>query len=752
MRYLPIILCVSLGACFGCGDETPSQVLPARDMGVDQGAIEDASPAIDAQLIQDMTAPPPDAAIPEPGWMEVELRPRRSQYVFTDAVQAEAKLLDIFGDPIVGTEVAFTITPAEIATIDAQGALSFVAPGSGTVTACVGDLCAETHFLVDDGPPRLEITSPARGAAFVGADNQTITIAGTVTDATPGVRVLVNGVDAEIAEDGTFSLQHEAVFGMNQLRIIADDGVSREIIEDIRDILWAPSYAMPQADRVVIPNVAAFRMDQTLFDGGEAIIIPDEAAVFDVDSIAQLLEIIFALVDVEGLLNAEDLFGEQGGGFNISGAELGAPTIDFEVSPNGLQLFVRFGDVQIHTDGEIDLQGQAVDLTGTIDLSIVARIDVTIGLADRVIVEVGESAVVVESISANFAAAGLGALINAASAGITGIIEEAFTEVVDDVLRAQISDFIRSALLGIFGDLREVPVQIDPMLAGVSPIDLTLGLTVSAIEMVQRTWIRFRMDLAVIHTEAPTPREDDPGVPQLTQTDWPGAMGDGLGIALRLSLFNSLLHEVWRGGVLTLEAPLPEELSGLIERVNIDARLAPLVVPAQSPSVQPLEMQLGELMIRATRPESDLTDTYVLSIRSGMSVQFLDNRFQLVLDAVPTVTSQLLDAQSEMPLPKALIESALRGLVWDQLREALTGGFDFGFSAIDIDPATLAEFAPRLDALAAVPTLQERLDLRENQLRLEGNLGVRIGLLPAPPPPMEEMGPGEAPEERGGGR
>ena len=235
----------------------------------------------------------------------------------------------------------------------------------------------------------------------------------------------------------------------------------------------------------------------------------------------------------------------------------------------------------------------------------------------------------------------------------------------------------------------------------------------------------------------------------LEASAWSDLGGDGIGISLRLSLFNSLLHEVWRGGVLTLEAPLPEQLAGLIERVTVDAKLAPLIVPAPGTAQQPLEMQLGELLVSAYPPGSELADTYVVSLRSGMNVQFLDNSFQLALDAVPEVHSQLLDAQSENPLPKGLIESALRGLIWGQLRDALTGGFDLGFSAIEIDPETLAEFAPRLVALTAVPTFNENLDLREGQLRLEGNLGVQLGLMAAEADGMPMEAPGEAMREEG---
>ena len=129
-------------------------------------------------------------------------------------------------------------------------------------------------------------------------------------------------------------------------------------------------------------------------------------------------------------------------------------------------------------------------------------------------------------------------------------------------------------------------------------------------------------------------------------------------------------------------------------------------------------------------------------------MEFGDNTFQLILDDVPRIRSQLVEAQSDMPLPKALIEGALRGLVWDQLRDGLTGGFDLGFSAIDIDPATLAEFAPRINALAALPTFGEALEFRDSQLRLDGNLGLQIGLSAAGAQP-ENNQPGEAPPGRG---
>ena len=434
MTQLRLLSPILITLLIGCDDSGPARGLIAPDQGAD-ALIDGGTPLPDAEPIQDAAPPEVDAAPPQIGWITQSLRPRRSFYLLTDTPAVEASVQDIYGDPIPGLPLEYTVAPAEVATIDEMGQLNLVGVGRATVTSCHGDLCTASPFIVDDGPPQLTVVTPTRAQVFVGAAQRSVTVSGTVSDQTPGVRVTVNGQAAEVQEDGTFSLEHEAQFGMNQLRVVADDGLSRDTPEDLRDFLWAHQYYTSDADRITIENVAAFRMDQALFDGGEPVAIPEIAAMLDVGSLAQLLEVVFGLVDIQGLLNDDDLFGEQGGGFTISGADLGSPTIDFLITPEGLELFVRFGDVQILTEGQLDLQGQSVDLTGNIDLSIVARIDVVIGLEDRVTVEVGESAVVVESIDANFAAAGLGALINAASSGITGVIENAFTQVVDDVLR-----------------------------------------------------------------------------------------------------------------------------------------------------------------------------------------------------------------------------------------------------------------------------------------------------------------------------
>ncbi|MEE2786070.1 MAG: hypothetical protein VX589_01950 [Myxococcota bacterium] len=230
-----------------------------------------------------------------------------------------------------------------------------------------------------------------------------------------------------------------------------------------------------------------------------------------------------------------------------------------------------------------------------------------------------------------------------------------------------------------------------------------------------------------------------------------------MGLTLRLGLFNALMHEVWRSGLLNIAIPREQSpLPALISSLSADGKLSPTVAPAPLASEAPLEIQIGELQLAVSQPtltecdddddcEENQTcapglsdddpqrcqwapDLYTVSLRSGLDIAFVDNNLILALDEEPDVQGQLIAQRSNAPLAVGLLTVAVKGLVWDQLRDALQSSLDFGLGSVDIDPAILQAFVPNINALDAVPTFDENTLYPFGHPLIEGALQIRLGL------------------------
>ena len=572
------------------------------------------------------------------------------------------------------------------------------------------------------------MTQPTRAAAFEGADERMVTVAGTVQDLSSETRVYVNGELLETNDMGQFETQIQAQFGTNTITVFADDGISLESTTDTRDIQWAPRYIPVAPEGVSFGSAGLLRLDQNLFGTGRPAVLDPMQAEIEVDSLGHLLEVFFALIDVEALLDADALFGGEEGAVSIREAALGPAEIDFLITDFGLELFLRFPQVSVVTGGSIDLQGTSLDLDGTITIAVAARIELILDVEEQFTVAVGDSAVVVESVVGDFAAPGVGALLTVGGGGIGRTIETAFGDLVDDVVRTQIADFTRDALLGLFGDLRNLPLELDPGLEGAEPVQMTLSLYPVSAEHRPAAWSRYVLDGGLFHAEPIELKANDPGVIALPQTAWPDAAGDGIGIGLRLSFFNALLHEVWRAGLLEVDFPPPEGLDLIIEAVRVSAQLPPMIVPTEGRLDTEFELQIGELAIFTTSPGADGPDEFRVSLRSGMVIRFDSDNLELRLDDVPDVTVQLVEQVSDQPLSPSLLEIALQQIVWEQISAALVGGLDLGLGTIEIDPEALAAFAPQIISMTAAPEFSQEQGAQLDQLNLEGALRITLGI------------------------
>ncbi|MEE2756017.1 MAG: hypothetical protein VYA30_05130 [Myxococcota bacterium] len=739
------LMAMSVGV-HGC-DDSPPQLTPRPDMmiAVDMGSLEDM-----AITIPDATRPRVDAAAEPLAWIEVKISPTRALYQTGMDYAITVEAFDRVGLPMPQPPLQWRVEPAGAATVTDDQLISFSASGAGTVYACSGDVCGQVGFRADDGPPRLSVATPMRGESFSGPDQQTIMVSGQVTDLSRNSTLYLNGEPIVLDENGQFNHAVEAEFGVNRIELVADDGISNETTSDTRDIVWAPSYLPVDDNGVSLANAGLMRLDQALFDSDVIAPAAQNPNEVTVNGLANLLEVFFSLIDIASLLDGDALLGDSGGAISIDEAQLGRAEVEFSVTDTGLELFLRFPEVAVRTSGSVDLQGQAIPLDGQITISVAARVELILTVQEMFGVDVGDTGVVVESVVGDFEAAGLGALLTVGGGGISAAIESAFADLVDGIVRTQIADFTRDALLGLFGDLRNLPIQLDTGFEGVAPLDLVLSLFPVSAEHRANTWSRYVLDGSLTHAAPIEPKQNDPGVVRQLPSAWSDQEGDGIGIGLRLTFFNALLHEVWRGNLLNLSIPAPAGLEALIESVSVEAILPPIIAPSQAREGAQFELQIGELVLGVSAPGNDAADEFRVSLRSGLAIRFAGDSLELRLDDVPDVTVQLVVQNSDSPLPTSLLVVALQQLVWAQISDALVGGLDFGLGTIDIDPDALAAFAPRIESMVVAPDIVQQPGPDPDQISLEGSLLITLGLVPEmvgmnPEDPNRERDPGRQP-------
>ena len=740
MRWLTIVALCALGCDDGAGGSgsgaadarVDGAALPHPDMGGGAGgaiAPDDAGGSTDdATPAPDAGPPEPDAApAPEVAWIEVALAPRRALYAMDVHPVARAVAYDRRGGEV---EVAFEwrVAPRGIAEIDADRALTFTGEGPGVVLACVAELCGRAAFYVDAGPPVLQVTEPARGATLGGDGSQTVRVRGTATDTGGDVVVRVNGVRVALGDGGAFSLDLPARFGVNRVVTTADDGVRRPPVMDARDVLWAPAYEAVDAAGATIPRALTVRLDQAVLDGDGALEIPDEAAELHVADLAAAVEAFLLLASVDDALGDPQIAEGDGFALRIEGIDLGAPSVDLMWTGEGIELFLRMPSVAISVSGQLTLEGEAIDLTGELRAGLAAYASLEVGRDDAgaFSVELVDTGVAVESLGGAFADETAQVLVGTLGSRLRAVARDLALELVSGVITEELPGLVEDALGSLVTALDDVPIRFEVGIEGAPPVDLRLRMTPAEVERRRQSFLAIHLDARVVQPGDVVAPHADPGVPLLSVLGGIAVPGDGFGAEARLALINVLLHEVWRAGVLQLSPPLPDEVAGLFGEVLIDARLPPVVAPAEAGGEFPLEVQLGDLRMITQPPGAPNPDVYALTLRAGMSVGTRGGQVELVVADAPNLQAVLVSKGSAAPISAEALAALVGNIVWPLVLDAVDGGLGFGLDPQAVDAGQLAEFAPRVAGMVIAPTFNQPPRVEEGRLLLEGGLDVTL--------------------------
>lgn len=750
MKCYPTMFLAAAALLAGCGDDSKgggssdvdaADVLPVEDASVPDAAPEPEPDAAPEPEPDAAPPPPPDAALPPPpDRILVEISPRKPVFALADAPTADADVQDAFADTLGDAEdfgLLWRLEPpalGAVEVVDGDPTLVFAGQGPGTLFACLPDdsLCGQTTLYVDDGPPLLEVDSPVSGAILGGdGEGATIAVRGRASDSGGTVSVRVNGEVLDLTPEGAFSIDLPAEFGVNRVEVVAEDGVQLVPSRVVRDVLWAPRYLPVEPERVaIVPAVQAI-IGQPLLDDDAVVALPEGEGLIAAEELAAVVVALIGLGDATSLLDALEI-DSSGVTLRVLGVRLGEPEVDIALTDTGLDLFVRLGSIEVDVEGGVELEGEGIDLTGTLDVAVAAFARFDTGLTEdgALDVQVAEVTLAVERVGGRFADPGAQALVSTLGSVLRDTVEDLALGLIESLVREELPVFLIGAIEGLLSALSEIPLNLDVGLPGVPNIDLALAMQPIQLQASRRADLRIGLEAEIALPEPLEAPYEDPGVPDIGDPEVEPALPDTrLGLTLRLAVFNAILHEIWRLGLLRIEAPIPDDLPVNIAAVRLDGRLPPVLVKSPPGAPLPFEAQIGALQVTVTTDPEQPPDVYDMSARAGLGISLAGGRLQLTLDGDPDISAELVASGAARPaLPPEALEALIASIVWPLATDALGGALDFSIDAIEVDVAAIQGFVPRLQSLALRPVFGGSTRVEDGWIIIEGALGVELGV------------------------
>jgi len=623
----------------------------------------------------------------DPDVVTLDVEPLRSAYrtdqqvLLTATVEPEGR-------------VDFTASPEGAASFGQNGSARLLAPGEVTLQACSRGRrpgCAAITLTVDDGAPNLEVTTPAPGAQL---DGPVIEVAGSVADRRD-VNVFVNGQATALDELGRFTAAVEPAFGVVPIEVVASDGFAEP--REVRfDVLWADGYrpaAVAGRPGVALDDGIVLALGANLFDDGVPV-DPDADPVTTRD-LADIVDLLLLETDLSAAL--PDPVVDQGPAFvlRIPDARVGASRTSADVTGDGIALTLHLDEVTVATEGQFDLAGVPLDLSGGIVASVSAYAHLTVrkpadGPAEASVDQVD---VALNEVRGAFADPGVNAAFAVAASPLRTTLEAQLRTAVAATLEDTLPALLTGALGTLDGSLSDVSVPLE--VPGLPPLTLALDGGLGAVTPVPRRAIEAELQTAFgVVTTSRFP--DSRGYPHGAWTGQDSRLrSPPVQLALRLDLLNGALHALWDAGLLELDAGslIPPEAAGFVQQATLNARIPPVLRPPRGASPWELVLDVGQLELDLT--SLGVRSRFGVSLSAGVSLQLADDRLGLTLAEEPTVRTWLIE-QDEADLvlvTETTIEELFTSSLWPSLRDGLAGGLAFDLPALD---GLLGDLAPGL--------------------------------------------------------
>lgn len=653
----------------------------------------------------------------------VHLDPWQAFYPVNSELTLTATVTDGAGVELRDAKVTWTSDPADVATRKGDGGTFMLNKlGSATFTACAVDTpstCGSVRIKVSPGAPGLVLRTPQPGAELGGDGKTTFPVQGTITTGA-ATRLLVNGVPATIAPDGTFATEVAATFGVNHLVVSADNGMDPEVRREL-DVAFGAAYA-PAVDAkgapaFTSPDALVLDLGQRFFDDGTAVPI-DAPRPVTLPDMADVVTRIVAGMDLLSKLPSP-LIASNGVNLTVGSVKLTDVRVETELAGDGLDLFVRVGKLSLGTTGSLDLAGSPVSLNGGVDASLSAYAHATIEKASPtapVTVTVGTFEVALETATGKFTDPQANAIFALAAGYLRTTVEQLVKDALGDALVGSIPSALESVFESLDTALANRSFSVDS--APLPKVALTLDGRLNAIELAPFDSMRAKLSLTAKtdRTAAVHPASRGIALVDTSTTDAHFAAPRAQ-LGVRLAVLNGLLHNLWNSGL--LEIPRSDAIP-----LGVSAKLPPIVRLPRAGETDDLVVSLGELEMTPGGDEAQ--GRLGVLMEAGVSIELTNDTLKLKLAEKPVVKVWTI---KEPPGPSLftprVIDDMLSNALWPKLRDGITNGLAIKLPLPSL--GAIAGVAPSLSGLALKTGLNRRVAYRNGFLVLDAKLE---GVLP----------------------
>jgi hypothetical protein len=519
--------------------------------------------------------------------------------------------------------------------------------------------------------------------------------------------------------------------GIVHIEVEATDGLQAMPSRAALDVLWAAEYLATgegsgEASLVErdLSDALLVSFGQPFIDDGVPLAAPDEAGDLRSEDLVGIIEWIVRELDVLSLVpdpvvDTGDIL------LRIERISLGEPDIALDVRDDGLQVFARFGAVELETRGALNVAGVEVALNGVIVAGLSARARVRVEKPDReapLAVAVEEVDLALEFADADFEAPEANAVFALAEGALFGAIEGLLLDVVDDAVLSAIPDLVDSVIGGLDALLVGQSLPLD--LGFGDPLTLRFDLALSRVESVRATRLTASLD-ASIRLDAPSAFPASRGVALLVDSavEAPYLPNSRVQAMVDTAFLNAVLHALWDAGLLriSLDDLLPAELAFLVDGASIDGKLPP-VLTRGSPDSGGGDVLLSVGQLELSLRRGDQVDVFGLLLRAPVDLSLEEGVLAITLPPVPDVVAWTVAVGGDTPIfaDSDAIEGLVTTLVWPELAGALGESLSIELPAFDL--GAIGDLAPALSGLALELVLDREIAIQAGYLVVDGAL------------------------------
>jgi hypothetical protein len=278
----------------------------------------------------------------------------------------------------------------------------------------------------------------------------------------------------------------------------------------------------------------------------------------------------------------------------------------------------------------------------------------------------------------------------------------------------------------IFRSIQSIPLYIDPQFPGVDPVDLDLQFTPAFLDLNPQESV-----LLWSHAEIKNEQEVEDlnltilGSPYLETSPYPLDNTADFSFHLQLNVFNALLNEVWRNGLLTLD--LPPDSNPLVSSGTLYAPSPPILIENRSGSEYPMRLELGGLklgLIGILTPEEDL---FELTLTVGVTLDIDGGQFSLRFEEEPTLLVDIINQRNErLVLDPMIIYRFILTSIWPLLSETLQDNIRLGIDSFQLSTNDLNQLGISVSQALITPYFLPEIHINQGWISLFGGIEGRL--------------------------